>query len=49
MSWRRFLALCRNLSPMGAVAMRAQEAKPEPEDRDKRRAADAFFSALMRV
>ena len=46
MSWRRFTALARNLSPQGATAARA-EALREAEDQtgDQARAA-AFFAGL---
>lgn len=59
MSWRRFLTLCRGLSPYGAVAVRIRamqdkrsreqgERDSEDEDAD-RRAAEAFFSSVVSV
>ncbi|MBQ9009926.1 MAG: hypothetical protein IJ088_11430 [Clostridia bacterium] len=53
MSWRRFLVLCRNLSPYGAVAGRIQERDrdepPESGTEDARQAAEDFFSSVVRV
>ena len=51
MSWRRFLVLCRNLSPYGAVAARiSQQRTEEPENEmDARQAAEEFFSSVVRV
>lgn len=41
MSWRRFLNLVRNLSPLGAAAARAEELRNAAgDDRDQ---AAAFF------
>jgi hypothetical protein len=51
MSWRRFLVLCRNLSPYGAVAMRISEKNTEEPDNemDARQAAEEFFSSVVHV
>lgn len=59
MTWRRFLALCQNLSPYGAVAVRirAQQDRREEADENERRAdeaedarsAAAFFSSVVSV
>ncbi|MBR3795960.1 MAG: hypothetical protein IKK34_08030 [Clostridia bacterium] len=56
MTWRRFLILCRNLSPNGAVAVRIraqqdlqeEERDETDEERDRRQAA-AFFSSVISV
>lgn len=50
MSWRRFRILLRNINPYGAVAMRMDETKNEPEDEDPetdKARADAFFSRIL--
>ena len=58
MTWRRFMVLCSNLSPYGAVAVRirAEEERrkknPEPDEKDEasdRRAAEAFYSSVISV
>ena len=51
MSWRRFLVLCRNLSPYGAVAGRIQEGQNAPETgtEEARQAAEEFFSSVVRI
>ena len=51
MSWRRFLVLCRNLSPYGAVATRiSQQSTEEPvNEMDARQAAEEFFSSIVHV
>lgn len=50
-SWRRFTALFRNLSPYGAVAARADELRDhEDEEADARSdeaKATAFFSKML--
>lgn len=51
MSWRRFTALFRNLSPYGAVASRIEEMKRKPkedltEDEGRNQAA-AFFASVL--
>ena len=49
MSWRRFTALFRNLSPYGAVATRADELREEQEADavDDKAQATAFFSKML--
>ena len=58
MSWRRFLTLCKNLSPHGAVAVSVramQDKRDAKDDRDEtdeerdRRAADALFTSVVSV
>ena len=50
MSWRRFLVLCRNLSPFGAAAVRIRALQEEPEnEKDAKRAADAFFTSVVSI
>ncbi|MBQ7487535.1 MAG: hypothetical protein IJT77_08600 [Clostridia bacterium] len=54
MSWRRFLVLCRNLSPYGAVAVRirAMEDREIPAETDSPEAAlaaEAFFSSVVAI
>lgn len=51
MSWRRFTALVRNLSPFGATASRIEELKKHPDEEiteeEGRAQASAFFSAVL--
>ena len=47
MSWRRFSALLRNLSPWGAVAARAAGLRDGAAADDRQRAA-AFFEDLRK-
>ena len=51
LSWRRFVVLLNNLSPYGAVAtqIRARNETKEPDEKDEKRAADAFFSSIMSI
>lgn len=51
MSWRRFTALFRNLSPYGAVASRVEEMKRKPPEEltveEGRSQAAAFFASVL--
>ena len=51
MSWRRFSALFRNLSPYGAVASRVEEIKRKPKEditvEEGRAQATAFFASVL--
>ena len=51
MSWRRFTALFRNLSPYGAVASRVEEVKrtlkEDMTDEEGRSQAAAFFASVL--
>lgn len=51
MSWRRFTALFRNLSPYGAVASRIEEWKHKPKEdmteEEGRSQAAAFFASVL--
>jgi len=49
MSWRRFTSLFRNLSPYGAVAMRADDLREEQqaEAKSDEAQATAFFSKML--
>lgn len=50
MTWRRFRALLRNLSPFGAVASQAETQAKDPENatpEEEERQAAAFFSGLV--
>lgn len=51
MSWRRFTALFRNLSPYGAVASRVEEMKRKPKEditvEEGRSQAAAFFASVL--
>ena len=51
MSWRRFTALFRNLSPFGAVASRVEELKHKPKEdmtvEEGRSQATAFFASVL--
>lgn len=49
-SWRRFTALFRNLSPYGAVATRADELRDQEEEAEAGNTeaqATAFFSKVL--
>ena len=49
-SWRRFTALFRNLSPYGAVATRADELRDQEEEAEAvntEAQATAFFSKVL--
>lgn len=53
MSWRRFVALFRNISPYGATAARAEELRKKPQlddeisEEDGRKQATAFFASML--
>lgn len=53
MSWRRFVALFRNLSPYGVAAARAEELRKKPQEdeeiseEDGRAQAAAFFASIL--
>ncbi len=46
MSWRRFSALARNLSPFGAAARRAERLRSEWKTGNDRESAEAFFTQM---
>ncbi|MBQ8159685.1 MAG: hypothetical protein IJ083_02945 [Clostridia bacterium] len=50
MSFRRFMVLLKNLSPMGALARAMEEERRSQADRqvDDRAAANDFFASLVR-
>lgn len=51
LSWRRFTALFRNLSPYGAVASRVEDEKKKPSEdlneEEGRSQAAAFFASIL--
>lgn len=50
MTWRRFRVLLRNINPFGAVAMKMEEMRKEPDEDDPetdKAQADAFFSKIL--
>ena len=46
MSWRRFAALARNLSPFGAAALRAGRLRENGQDGNDEGRAAAFFEEM---